>query len=202
MKNIKNTQKMAKVLAVVMGASVLAGCEGPVGPQGDPGRDGIDGQNGNDGENGINGENGHSALIPLNFDGLWIFLEDETNRLDPSSTAVKFQQVLDSINPASLTDLKTYGSFSIIIRDVPEYGTGQDFFIIDRNSFEMRYEYVKDVDIIDFFTAVDGALYELKIVRTAIAPNSNALRLAVAPQKSIAPAADFPKNGARRQISV
>jgi hypothetical protein len=61
----------------------------------------------------------------------------------------------------------------------------------------MRYEYVVgavniDIDLYDAFT-------EIKDV--AIAPNSNALRLAMAPRKSVSPLAEFPKSGTMPQIS-
>jgi hypothetical protein len=167
----------ARILAAVIGtAAVLAGCQNP--QQGDP---------------GING------LIPLDLDGLRIFLKDETGRLDPAATAVMFQNALSSIagagsNAALITELKTKGSLAIIIENAPSYGS-KDFRIINKDACAMRYDYVvSNPNSSDFVLAVLGALTEIKNARAvAMVPNGGALRLAVAPQERASmPAASVP----------
>jgi hypothetical protein len=150
---------LAAILALAGAAATFAACEGPAGPQGSPGTDGADGQA---------GLNGQPALIPLNLDGLWIFLDDQTHMLDRASTAIKFQN--EFINIASISsgqslinDLKTKGSFVIIIEDAPAYSTGYNFRIIDQNSFAMRYEYVSNPTGLYF--ALLAALTDLKGAR-------------------------------------
>jgi hypothetical protein len=173
---------MAKVLAAIMGASALVGCPNP--QQGDP---------------GINGENGQNALIPLNLDGLWIFLKDETNRLDPAETTIRFQNMFNDMdipdNASLISALKAKGSFAIIIEDKPAYDSSKNFRIINKNTFAMRYEHI--VNTANIYIDLYDALTEIKDV--TIAPNSKALRMAVAPQKSVAPVADF---GKRKNIQI
>jgi hypothetical protein len=68
----------------------------------------------------------------------------------------------------------------------------------------MRYEYIIS-NPAGFGYAILGALGGIKEERnpeSAITPNSNALRLAVAPQRPAAPSAYFPKSGTRHQITA